>query len=42
MQHELTPEPWAPVNGQLVLRDRPGLGVEIDDSVLARYALKEV
>jgi L-alanine-DL-glutamate epimerase-like enolase superfamily enzyme len=41
MQHELTPEPWTPVDGHIVLRDRPGLGVDIDESALARYALED-
>ena len=39
MQHELASEPWQPVNGHLVLRERPGLGVDIDENVLARYRL---
>ncbi len=38
MQHELVADPWEPVDGYLVLRDRPGLGVTIDERQLEKFA----
>ena len=38
MQHELVDEPFDQVDGWLAVRDRPGLGVEVDEDVVRRYA----
>ncbi len=37
MQHELTITPLIATGGWLDVSDRPGLGVEIDEAVVARY-----
>ena len=37
MQHELVTEPWTPVDGYLTVRDAPGLGVEVNEAVVAHY-----
>lgn len=39
MQHELVREPFAMVDGWIEIPDRPGLGVEVDERVVARYAI---
>ncbi len=38
MQHELVREPFVPRNGTIEVPNRPGLGVEINEKVLERYA----
>jgi L-alanine-DL-glutamate epimerase-like enolase superfamily enzyme len=38
LQHELVDEPFDQVDGWLAVRDRPGLGVEVDEDVVRRYA----
>jgi len=38
MQHELVREPLLPCNGSIVIPSNPGLGIEIDESVVAKYA----
>jgi len=38
MQHELVREPFEQADGFLVVPDRPGLGVEVDEGVVRRYA----
>ena len=38
LQHELVDEPFDQVDGWLAVRDRPGLGVEVDEEVVRRYA----
>jgi L-alanine-DL-glutamate epimerase-like enolase superfamily enzyme len=38
MQHELVREPFVPKDGSIEVPDRPGLGVEINEEVLQRYA----
>lgn len=38
MQHELVSDPWAPQAGFVHVRDRPGLGVTINERALTRYA----
>ena len=37
MQHELVTDPWVQTDGWLTLRDRPGLGVEVDEEAVAKY-----
>ena len=39
MQHELVTDPWEPVDGHLEVRDRPGLGVSVDETQLDRFRL---
>jgi L-alanine-DL-glutamate epimerase-like enolase superfamily enzyme len=39
MQHELVEDPWEPVDGHLVLRDAPGLGVSVDERAVERFRL---
>jgi L-alanine-DL-glutamate epimerase-like enolase superfamily enzyme len=39
MQHELVNEPLTPVEGFASVPTRPGLGIEIDESVLEKYRL---
>lgn len=39
MQHELARQPITPQAGRLTALDRPGLGVEIDESVAERYRI---
>lgn len=38
MQHELVRDPWHQEDGFLALRDRPGLGVDVNEDVVAQYA----
>jgi len=40
MQHELVREPFVPQNGTIGAPTQPGLGVEIDEKVLQRYAFR--
>lgn len=40
MQNELVTDPWVQEEGFLLLRDRPGLGVQVDEDVVARYAFR--
>ena len=40
MQHELVSNPFENENGYLAIRDDPGLGVEVDESVLRAYELR--
>ena len=39
MQHELVTEPWVPSDGYLSVRETPGLGVEVNEAVVAHYEL---
>jgi L-alanine-DL-glutamate epimerase-like enolase superfamily enzyme len=39
LQHELVEDPWVPDDGLLTLRDVPGLGVTVRQSVVDRYAV---
>lgn len=39
MQNELVTEPWVQTNGYVSVRDLPGLGVEVIESVVEKYAL---
>jgi L-alanine-DL-glutamate epimerase-like enolase superfamily enzyme len=39
LQHELVDDPWVHEDGNLRLRDRPGLGVTVRQDVVDRYAL---
>jgi L-alanine-DL-glutamate epimerase-like enolase superfamily enzyme len=39
MQHELVRDPIEMVDGWIAIRDAPGLGVDVDERVVARYAL---
>jgi L-alanine-DL-glutamate epimerase-like enolase superfamily enzyme len=39
MQHELVYEPIAAQDGWIAVPDRPGLGVEVDEAVVRKYAL---
>ena len=38
MQHELVAQPFDQVDGWLEVPDRPGLGCDVDEDVVARYA----
>lgn len=38
MQHELVSDPWVQRDGYLEVRTEPGLGVEVREDVVARYA----
>jgi L-alanine-DL-glutamate epimerase-like enolase superfamily enzyme len=38
MQHELVTNPFVQIDGYLEVRDAPGLGVEVDESVVQKYA----
>jgi L-alanine-DL-glutamate epimerase-like enolase superfamily enzyme len=38
LQHELVTNPFEQVDGYLAVRDTPGLGVEVDEAVVARYS----
>lgn len=38
MQHELVDNPWIQVDGMLAIRDEPGLGVNVRESVVRKYA----
>jgi L-alanine-DL-glutamate epimerase-like enolase superfamily enzyme len=40
MQHELVTEPFAPIDGYMTAPDKPGLGVEVIEKVVAKYDLK--
>jgi L-alanine-DL-glutamate epimerase-like enolase superfamily enzyme len=40
MQHDLVDDPWVQEDGMLSLRDQPGLGVSIRESVLKKYLLE--
>ena len=39
-QHELVADPWQVENGLLALRDRPGLGVSVEESAVSRFLLR--
>ena len=39
MQHELVSEPWVPRDGYLGVRDAPGLGLDVNEAVVAHYEL---
>ena len=39
MQHELVSDPWVQKGGCLEVRQKPGLGVEVRDEALRKYAL---
>jgi L-alanine-DL-glutamate epimerase-like enolase superfamily enzyme len=39
MQHELVRDPWVPERGLVAVRDVPGLGVTVDEGVVARYTV---
>ena len=41
MQHELVRDPIDQVDGWVSAPDRPGLGVEVDEAVVARYRILE-
>lgn len=38
MQHEIVADPWAQVDGELELREQPGLGVSVLEDVVRRLA----
>jgi L-alanine-DL-glutamate epimerase-like enolase superfamily enzyme len=38
MQHELVTNPFEQVGGYVEVRDAPGLGVDVDEAVVRRYA----
>jgi L-alanine-DL-glutamate epimerase-like enolase superfamily enzyme len=40
MQHELVTDPWAQEEGNLELREAPGLGVNVDVAAVTRYRLQ--
>ncbi len=37
MQHELVSDPWVQEDGYLVVRDAPGLGVEVREEIVEKY-----
>ena len=37
MQHELVTDPWVQESGYLIVRDQPGLGVEIREEIVEKY-----
>jgi L-alanine-DL-glutamate epimerase-like enolase superfamily enzyme len=39
LQHDLVAEPFDPVDGELLVPDRPGLGCEVDEAVVERYVI---
>lgn len=39
MQHELVANPFVPVEGWILARSEPGLGIEVDESVVNRYRI---
>jgi len=39
MQHELVTDPWVQKDGYVAVRDLPGLGVEVIESVVEKYAM---
>ena len=38
MQHELVTDPWVQSDGFLEVRDKPGLGITVDEKVVEKYA----
>ena len=38
MQHELVSDPWVQEDGYIEVRESPGLGVTVDQSVVEKYA----
>jgi L-alanine-DL-glutamate epimerase-like enolase superfamily enzyme len=38
MQHELVTNPFAMVDGHIVVPDSPGLGVEVDEAAVHQYS----
>ena len=38
MQHELVRAPFEPQNGFIAVPEGPGLGIDVDEKVLQRYA----
>jgi L-alanine-DL-glutamate epimerase-like enolase superfamily enzyme len=40
MQHELVRNPWEQVDGYLVVRDAPGLGVDVREDIVEKYTLR--
>jgi L-alanine-DL-glutamate epimerase-like enolase superfamily enzyme len=40
MQHELVDDPWKPQQGMLLLREQPGLGVNVLEAAVDRYAIR--
>jgi len=40
MQHELVSDPWVQKEGMIAVRDQPGLGVEVIESVVQKYLFK--
>ncbi len=41
MQHELVSDPWIQEDGSLLVRDKPGLGVDVRDEVVEKYLFLE-
>ena len=39
MQHELVTDPWVPENGLIEVRNVPGLGVTVDETVVRKYTV---
>ncbi|MDE2811580.1 MAG: hypothetical protein OXM01_01025 [Gemmatimonadota bacterium] len=37
MQHELVADPWVQEAGYLAVRDKPGLGVEVNEDIVEKY-----
>ena len=37
LQHELVTDPWVQEDGYLVVREKPGLGVDIRDNIVSKY-----
>lgn len=37
LQHELVTDPWVQEDGYLVVREKPGLGVEIRENIVSKY-----
>ena len=40
MQHELVSEPFWHVDGYITGRDKPGLGIEVDEKVVDKYLVR--
>ena len=40
MQHELVVDPWEQEDGYLIVRNRPGLGVEVREEIVSHYAAR--
>ena len=38
MQHELVDEPFVAENGSIGVPNKPGLGINVNEKVLAKYA----